>query len=87
MKPGETLHDELELLVQAGFSPTEAIRAATYGPALFLGLADSLGLVKPSFVADLLLLEDDPLCDIHNTRRIVAVVQGGHPVSNRDPVP
>lgn len=74
---GESLHDELALLVEAGFAPAEVLRAATINPAVFLGLSDSLGAVQPGFIADLVLLDGDPLADIRNTRRIAAVIQGG----------
>jgi imidazolonepropionase-like amidohydrolase len=75
--PGASLQDELALLVEAGFQPAEVLRAATTNPARFLGLADSLGTVEPGMVADLVLLDGDPLADIHNTRRIAAVVRDG----------
>jgi len=74
---GEGLHDEIALLVLSGFSPLDALRAATSNPARFLGLSDSLGVVKPGAVADLVLLEGNPLTDIRNTRRITAVIQAG----------
>jgi imidazolonepropionase-like amidohydrolase len=74
---GESLHDELELLVASGFSSMAVLRAATYDPAVFLGLTDSLGSVRPGNVADLVLLDDDPIQDIRNTRRIAAVIRGG----------
>lgn len=77
MVPGATLHDEMALLVEAGFPPAEALRAATRNPALFLGLGDSLGRVDSGYVADLVLLEANPLSDIHNTRRIAAIIQAG----------
>jgi imidazolonepropionase-like amidohydrolase len=75
--PGFSLHDELARFVVAGFTPMEALQAATRGPALFLGALDSLGTVEPGKRADLLLLDADPLADIHNTRRIRAVVADG----------
>jgi len=75
--PGASLHDELSLLVSAGYTPAEALRAATLNPARFLGLADSLGTVEPDKLADLVLLERDPLVDIRNTRSIAVVIQGG----------
>lgn len=81
MVPGATLHDELTLLVEAGFSPAEALRAATRNPTLFLGLEDSLGRVDSGYVADLVLLEANPLSDIHNTRRIAGVIQAGRVLS------
>jgi hypothetical protein len=75
--PGSGLHDELELLVEAGLTPAEALRAATLEPARYLGATDSLGSVAPGRVADLVLLEGDPLADVRNTRRIEAVIQAG----------
>ena len=75
--PGASLHDELALLVQAGFTPAEALRAATLGPAEFLGLTDSLGTVAPGMVADVVLLNGDPLADIRNTRSIALVLKSG----------
>lgn len=75
--PGGSLHDELALLVEAGFTPTEVLRAATLNPALFLGLSDSLGTIAVGKIANLVLLEADPVQDIHNTRRISAVILEG----------
>lgn len=75
--PGASLHDELGLLVEAGLTPLEALRAATSGPARFLEARDSLGAVATGHVADLVLLDADPLADIGNTRRIRGVVLGG----------
>jgi imidazolonepropionase-like amidohydrolase len=76
-QPGRCLHDELALLVEAGFTPAEALRAATLNPASFLGLSDSLGSIEVGKIADLVLLEADPIQDIHNTTRIAAVIQKG----------
>ncbi len=75
--PGFSLHEELRNLVAAGFSPLEALRAATLNPARFLGAADSLGAVRQGFVADLVVLDDNPLADIANTERVHAVVLNG----------
>jgi imidazolonepropionase-like amidohydrolase len=75
--PGFSLHDELALLVQSGLTPLEALRTATYNPAEFLGALDSLGTVAQGKLADLVLLDADPLADIHNTRRISAVIANG----------
>ena len=75
--PGSSLHDELVQLVRAGLTPAAALRAATLGPAEFLGATDSLGTVAAGKVADLVLLDADPLADIGNTRRITAVVLNG----------
>jgi imidazolonepropionase-like amidohydrolase len=75
--PGFSLHDELELLVEASLSPTEALQSATIRPAEFLGRDGSLGTVEQGKVADLVLLDGNPLEDIRNTRRIAAVVVNG----------
>jgi hypothetical protein len=78
--PGFALHQELELLVQAGLTPMEALQAATREPARFLGLEAERGTIEVGKAADLVLLEADPLADIRNTRRIGAVVLGGRVV-------
>lgn len=75
--PGFSLHDELSLLVEAGFTPLEALQTATLNPAIFLGTVESYGTVEKGKIADLLLLEADPLEKIENTKRIAAVVLGG----------
>jgi imidazolonepropionase-like amidohydrolase len=74
--PGYSEHRELELLVGAGLTPREALRAATRNAAVLLGV-DSLGLLAPGKVADLLVLTKDPLADIRNTRSIEAVMSRG----------
>jgi hypothetical protein len=75
--PGFSLHDELELLVRSGLTPLEALRTATYNPAEYLGALDSLGTVAKGKLADLVLLDANPLDDIRNTRRISAVIANG----------
>jgi imidazolonepropionase-like amidohydrolase len=75
--PGFSLHDELSLLVDAGLSPRQALQSATVAPARFFGALDSLGTVAPGKVADMVLLDADPLLDIDNTRRIAGVVMRG----------
>jgi hypothetical protein len=75
--PGFGLHDELELLVQAGLTPLQALQSATLNPARFLGRIDDLGTVAMGKLADLLVLESNPLEDITSTRRIRAVVADG----------
>ena len=81
--PGASLHDELALLADAGFSSTEVLRAATLSPALFLGLSDSLGTVERGMIANLVLLEANPIEDIHHTRGIVAVLLEGRIIVDR----
>lgn len=79
--PGFSLHDELELLVQAGFTPLEAIQAATINPAEFLGLKSLLGTVGKGKIADLILLEANPLENIAYTKSIFAVIVNGQYLS------
>ena len=66
---GEGIHIELELLVDAGLSTVEALRAATIEPAQYFGMRDR-GMIQPGRRADLLLLADDPTQDIRATRSI-----------------
>jgi imidazolonepropionase-like amidohydrolase len=75
--PGFSLHDELGLLVQAGLTPMEALQSATRNPARFLGKEQELGTVEAGKIADLVLLDANPLQDISNTQRIHAVVVNG----------
>jgi imidazolonepropionase-like amidohydrolase len=76
--PGFSLHDELRLLVTAaGMTPMEALISATRYPAEWFGMQESLGTVKVGKIADLVLLEANPLEDINNTKRINAVVMNG----------
>ena len=75
--PGISLHEELSLFVEAGYTPAEALRAATLAPAQFLGRERTSATVEPGKIADLVLLDADPLVDIRNTRRIQAVVLHG----------
>jgi imidazolonepropionase-like amidohydrolase len=71
------IHTELEALVSAGLTPMEALQTATRDPADFLGRLRTSGTIEPGKVADLVLLDADPLVDIRNSRRISAVVVRG----------
>jgi imidazolonepropionase-like amidohydrolase len=75
--PGFSLHEELGWMVSLGFTPLEALQAATLNPARFLNATDSLGTVKAGKVADLVVLDANPLADIKNLGRIHAVVLNG----------
>jgi imidazolonepropionase-like amidohydrolase len=76
MVPGYGVHRELELLVRAGLSPGEALVAATRNGAVLVG-ADSIGVVAPGKVADLVILTRDPMADIRNTTAIDRVMSRG----------
>ena len=76
--PGFSLHEELELLVSAGLSPMEALQTATLRAAEFLGIEHFFGSVEEGKIANLVLLDANPLDDIRNTRRVRAVVLRGH---------
>ena len=75
--PGFTLIDEIGVLVEAGLSPYEALRAATTGPARYLGEADARGKILPGMVADVVLLGANPLDDIEHLWRVEGVLAGG----------
>ena len=75
--PGYSLQRELQLLVESGVPPAAALQAATIQNARMLKMEAKLGSVEPGKLADLLLLDADPLVNIGNTRRISAVIKGG----------
>ena len=82
--PGEALHDELRyLVVEAGLTPHQALAAATIAPVQFAGMQDSLGTIARGKIADLVLLDANPLTDIDNVRRIDAVMRDGRWVWRR----
>jgi tetratricopeptide (TPR) repeat protein len=76
-QPGFGLHTELEIFVDLGMTPIDALRAATVTPAAVLRIADSVGTIAPGKVADLVLLAANALTDIRNTRRISGVFRAG----------
>jgi imidazolonepropionase-like amidohydrolase len=88
VRPGEALHDELELLVRAGLTPAQALRAAITNPTRYFGIEAQSGSIDKGKRADLILLNGNPLDDIRNTRRIAAVIVRGKPfrspTQNRD---
>ena len=75
--PGFSLHEELQRFVAAGFTPMEALQTATLNPARFLGLENQLGTIEKGKLADLVLLDANPLDDIRNTQKIAAVIANG----------
>jgi imidazolonepropionase-like amidohydrolase len=76
--PGEAFQDELRYLVrEAGFTPAQALAAGTIAAARFVGVQDSLGTIAEGKIADLVLLDANPLTDIANVRRVAAVMRDG----------
>ncbi|PYX31545.1 MAG: amidohydrolase [Acidobacteria bacterium] len=82
--PGHSLHREIELYVRAGFTPMEAIQAATTVPAHVMGLDKETGTVEAGKRADLIVIDGDPLADIRNTRNVELVVTGGKMYDSAD---
>ncbi len=81
--PGPTLHRELQLLVEIGLTPTEALRSATCDAAQFLHRNDT-GTVAAGKFADLVLLQANPLADIRNATAISTVILQGKVVYQSD---
>lgn len=77
LTPGRSLHEELATFSKAGISPIEILKSATTRPAEYFEMQDELGLIKEGFLADLLLLNSNPLEDINNTLDIDAVIKAG----------
>lgn len=75
--PGHSLHREIELYVKAGFTPMEAIQAATIVPARVMKVDRDLGTVEAGKFADLIILDANPLESISNIRRVRNVITGG----------
>ncbi len=75
--PGLSLHQEIHQLNEAGLSTLEAIQTATINPSKYFNLQDSLGRIKNNYIADLLILDKNPLEDIRNTKSIKAVIKDG----------
>lgn len=82
--PGFSLHQELQRFVAAGFTPLEALQTATLNPAKFLGMSDRLGTIEKGKLADLVLLDANPLEDIRNTQKIAGVVVNGRYLSRAE---
>jgi imidazolonepropionase-like amidohydrolase len=85
--PGYSVHVELELLVEAGLTPMDALVAATRRPAEMLGKEDVFGTLEAGKRADLLILAANPLEDIRNTRRLETVVRSGEVIDRSSVLP
>jgi imidazolonepropionase-like amidohydrolase len=75
--PGFCLHDELEWLTKAGFTPLQSLPAATINPARFLGREASEGTIEIGKQANLVLLDADPILNVRNIDKIAAVIIRG----------
>ena len=82
--PGFGLLEEMTLLARGGMSPMNVLRAATIDPARYLGMLESAGTVAPGKLADLVVLDANPLADIGNVRRIAAVIANGRVFAGAD---
>ena len=80
--PGESLHHELELLVEAGINTSDVIKIATKNGAEALNLMNQTGTIEPGKQADILILSANPVEDIENTKRIEAVISNGRIIEN-----
>ena len=79
--PGLAVHDELKEFVKIGFTPYEALRTATIEPGIFIKKyvedSENFGMIKKGYRADLLLLDQNPMENIENTRTILGVIKNG----------
>jgi imidazolonepropionase-like amidohydrolase len=75
--PGESIHHELELLVEAGISPLDVIKIATRNGADALGILNKVGTIEPGKEADMIVLTANPVTNISNTEKIEAIINEG----------
>lgn len=91
--PGLSLHQEMQLFVDAGLTPMQALQSASAWVARYLGKDRDLGTIEEGKLADIILLDRNPLDDIRNTRSVAAVIQGGRMMplgyhfSYKNPIP
>lgn len=76
--PGYSAHKELEFMAQEGMSNADVLRSATIAPARFLGLDDTMGSIVEGKVASFLMLDQNPLEDVRNSRSISRVMLEGY---------
>jgi imidazolonepropionase-like amidohydrolase len=74
---GYALHHELELYVQAGIPPAEVLRMATLTPAVVMGVNKDRGVIAAGQLADMVLIEGDPIRNIRDLHKITTVIKGG----------
>ena len=75
--PGTSLHHELEILVEAGIPPLEVIKIATRNGAQALGIEEDVGTIESGKQADMIILSDNPIDNISNTKKIESVINNG----------
>jgi imidazolonepropionase-like amidohydrolase len=80
---GASLHHELENLVEAGIPPLEVIKIATRNGAQALGIEENVGTIEPGKQADMIILSDNPVDEIGNTKKIEAVINNGHFIKDK----
>ena len=91
--PGLALHQEMELIVDAGASPLQALQAATIHPAEVMRMEDRLGTIEAGKAGDVVVLDGNPLEDVRNTRKIHRVISRGRVLDGeyhadfRNPIP
>ncbi|MFB3056545.1 MAG: amidohydrolase family protein [Ignavibacteriaceae bacterium] len=78
--PGYSYHEEMALFAELGFDNYDILRMATYNPALYFNISTTHGSIEKGKVADLVLLDKNPIDNIHNTREIVTVIREGKKV-------
>jgi len=76
--PGFSVHEEMQLFTKVGMSNLEALQTATLNPAVFMESTDSLGSIEKNKIADILILDANPLENISNTRKIFGVIFNGY---------
>ena len=81
---GFSLHDEIFSLQNAGLTPSKALQSATINPAKYQNTTDTIGSIEKGKIADLVLLNENPLEDIKNTQEIEAVFTNGRYFSRKD---
>jgi imidazolonepropionase-like amidohydrolase len=74
---GPSIHREMKLMVESGLTPLEVLRSATFDGAKALGFEGKAGEVKAGMLADLVILDADPLADIGNLARVNRTIKGG----------
>ena len=79
--PGPAVFREMRMMVEAGLTPLEVLRSATFNGALALGMEGEVGVLASGRLADLVVLDADPLADIGNSSRVRLVMKGGKLVS------